>query len=202
MLNLPKATEVNKALSKKSIYTKFNLNSADKYKFDEDIKKIVIANEISPVTTNIQIGETIPAFFVLHIVLKKAVFNEKNLILISKLINQKMVLALEFENKIKLAVYHYKLIQSDWKTAKDQKIELKGLNLDTVWENMLIQIGVITLENNNSVEEQIKLNEVRQKLGKQILNIERQARVEKQPKRKLERVEQIRVLKKELEGDC
>ena len=70
MLGLPKSTELAKQLPKKAIYAKFMMNNAQKERFDSDISKIVIVNEVSPQTTIIPKGETVGAFYVLLISLK------------------------------------------------------------------------------------------------------------------------------------
>lgn len=200
MLGLPKSTELKRQLSKGAMFSQFNMNTKAKEKFDDDIKKITIVNEVSPRTTAISEGEKVDSFFVLHIILKKIDFDEKNIILISKLISQNMLFVLECENKAKLAIYHTKLLQTDWKNYSDLSIQLKGLNLDQVWENIIVQVSDLKIEQGNTLDEQIEKNEKRQKLQKQIITLEKLTRAEKQPKRKFELVGKIKLLQKELEG--
>jgi len=72
MLGLPKATELNKQLPKKAIYAKFSMNTAAKDKFDADISRITIVNEISPQTVKtVTATEEVPSFYVLSVSLKK-----------------------------------------------------------------------------------------------------------------------------------
>lgn len=199
MLGLPKSTELKRQLPKSAIYSQFNMSSIAKEKFDDDIKKITIVNEVSKRTTSILAGEIVGSFFVLHIILKKIDFNEKNIVLISKLINQNMLLILEHENKAQLAIYHTKLLHTDWQNTNDISIQLKGLNLDQVWENIIVQVGGVTIEQGNTLEEQIEVDEKRQKIQKQIITLEKLARTEKQPKRKFELANKIKILQKEME---
>ncbi len=201
MLGLPKSTELSKQLPKKSIYAKFNMNTAAKTKFDADIKRISIVNEISPATTAIAKGETVSAFYVLLVSLKQKDYAAKTIEQISKLIDQNMLLILNYEDKIRLAIYHTKLIQSEWEPAEEAVIQLKGLNLDSLWNNIVAQVGNVLVEYGNSLEQQIALDEKRERLQKEIERLEKQARVEKQPKKKFELAEQVKSLKKELEND-
>ena len=106
-----------------------------------------------------------------------------------------MVLVLECGSERRLAVYHTKLIQGEWQNADDCKIQLKGLNLDDVWNNIVVQIGSIDVETGNSLEEQIAVDEKRAKVLKEIERLEALARKEKQPKKKFELVQQINKLK-------
>ena len=128
MLGLPKSTELIKLLSKKAIYAKFQMNTAAKDRFDADISRINIVGEISPNTVGIAAGDGVSAIFVLLVSLKQKEFQANTVAQISKLIDQNMLLVLEFEGKRKLAIYHTKLIQSEWTPADDCSITLKGLD--------------------------------------------------------------------------
>lgn len=198
MLGLPKATELNKQLPKNAIYAKFQMNTAEKAKIDADISRITIVNEVSSAKVNITDGERVKSFFVLQVALKKKDFEDKTIITISKLIPQNMLLVLECEGEAKLATYRTKLMQTEWKRKEELSIELKGLNMDSVWENIIVQIGGITLEQGNTLDEQIVVDEQRMKIQKEIDRLTKQAKNEKQPKKKFELAQQINKLKQEL----
>ena len=196
MLGLPKSTELLRQLPKKAIYEKFNMNTAAKEKFDADISRINIVAEISPNTVSIENGETVSAIYVLQVILKQKEFDSRTISQISKLIDQNMLLVLDFDGERKLAIHHTKLIQSDWKPSDDCLVSLTGLNLDTVWENLITQVGGIEIEQGHSLDEQIASDEQKAKLEKEIARLERQARNEKQPKKKFELVQMIKKLRK------
>ena len=198
MLGLPKSTELSKQLPKKAIYEKFNMNTAAKEKFDSDISRINIVAEISPNTVNITKGETVSVIYVLQVILKHKEFEPKTVSQISKLIDQNMVLVLDCDGERKLAIHHTKLLQTDWKPSNECSIALTGLNLDTVWENLITQVGSIEVEQGLSLDEQIAADEQKAKLEKEIARLEKQARNEKQPKKKFELVQQIKELQKGL----
>lgn len=198
MLGLPKTTEMSKQLPKKAIYTKFQMNTAAKEKIDADISRITIVNEIAPNKVNIPSGEDVKSFFVLLVSLKKKEYDEKTIATLSKLIPQNILFVLEYENESRLAIYHTKVMQTAWMSTEEQKVELKGLNLDTVWENIVIAVGGVNIEKGNSLDEQIEINEKKQKLEKEIAKLEKQARAEKQPKKKFELVQAEKKLKEKL----
>ncbi len=91
-------------------------------------------------------------------------------------------------------------MQTDWKPTESCIIELRGLNLDKVWKNIVVDIGGVSIADGNTLDEQIAADERRQKIEKEIAKLEKQARAEKQPKKKFELVQQIKKLKEELEG--
>jgi len=196
LLGLPKATEMLKQLPKKAIYAKFAMNTSAKEKFDADISKIMIVNEISSSTTTIEKGDEITSFFVLHVSLKNKDYDEKNIALLSKLIPQNILYILEYDGKCQLAIYYTKLIHNEWKPTEAQSVNLDGLNLDAVWENIVKQIGSINVQQGNSLEQQISDDEQREKIEKEIAKLEKKARAEKQPKKKFEYVQKIKELKK------
>ena len=199
MLGLAQLTEASKQLPKKAIYTKFQMNTAAKEKIDADISRITIVNEIAPNKVNIPSGEDVKSFFVLLVSLKRKEYDEKTIATLSKLIPQNILFVLEYENESRLAIYHTKVMQTAWMQTEEQKVELKGLNLDTVWENIVIAVGKVNIEKGNSLDEQIEINEKKQKLEKEIAKLEKQARAEKQPKKKFELVSKVRNLKKEFD---
>lgn len=195
MLGLPKATELSKQLPKNAIYAKFQMNTAEKAKIDADISRLTIVNEVTAAKINIADGELVKSFFVLLVALKRKDFEDKTIITISKLIPQNMLLILECDGEAKLATYHTKLMQTEWKPKENLSIELKGLNMDAVWENIIVQIGGITIAQGNTLDEQIAVDEQKTKLQKEISRLEKLARAEKQPKKKFELVQKINKLK-------
>lgn len=198
MLGLPQLTETSKQLPKKAIFTKFQMNTAAKEKIDADISRITIVNEIAPNKVNIPAGEDVKSFFVLLVSLKKKEYDEKMIATLSKLIPQNILFILEYENESRLAIYHTKVMQTAWMPTEEQKVELKGLNLDTVWENIVIAVGRVNIETGNTLDEQIEINDKKQKLEKEIARLEKQARAEKQPKKKFELVQAEKKLKEKL----
>jgi hypothetical protein len=111
-----------------------------------------------------------------------------------------MLLVLDYGDERKLAIYHSKLIQTDWMLIDACTVELKGLDLDAIWENFITQVGGITIQQGNTLDEQIVADEKRAKLEKEIARLEKPARAEKQPKKKFEIVQQIKELELQLPG--
>ena len=197
MLGLPVATEISKALPKKAIFAKFELKPVQRDHFDEDVAKLAIVNIISPTTIPaLPKGEQIECIYVIEVQLKKSDYDPKNIQMLSKLIPQNMVFALHYEDHIQLAINHTKYIYSSWMEADDAKLTLQGLNLDRVWENIVINIGNIEVEEGSTLEKQIQVDDTKAKLLKQIAMLEAKARTEKQPRKKLELYETLKGLKK------
>ena len=201
MYGLPQTTEVRKQLPKKAIYAKFELKPSQRESFDADIARIDIVAVISPSTVPaIAEGKEVKEIYLLTLQMKRKEYDSKNIALLTKLIPQRMVFVLQFEEQTQFAIYHTKLITSAWQltTHSSQLIAIKGLNLDTVWENIVTHIGEIEVTDGNTLAEQIVADYAHAKLIKQIELLEKKARAEKQPRKKLELFEKIKVLKKKL----
>lgn len=198
MYGLPQSTECKKQLPKKAIFAKFDLKPPQRESFDADIARIDIVAAVSPLTVPaLAVGEEVKEFYVLAVQMKRKEYDSKNIALLTKLIPQKMVLALHYGDEVQLTIYHTKLITSVWQpiNQKSEIINLTGLTLDSVWENIVKSIGQIDVESGSTLTEQIAANDQRAKLLAQIATLERKMASEKQPRRKREYFEQIKKLK-------
>lgn len=195
MLGLPLDTEVNKQLPKAAIYRSFNSHLLPRERFDNDVSKIVIVNELSPATLHIPEGNAVKSIFVLNVMLKTREYDIRNIVTLNKLIPQKMLFILQANEMIQLAVMHTQLIISDWSQSEEYKLLISGLNLDTVWENIVKQVGNIQIEEGHSLSEQIAVDAERAKMEKQIEMLEKRCRAEKQTHKKYELHKQIIGLK-------
>ena len=199
MLGLPKTTEIAKQLPKKAIYSKFELKPAQRDRFDADISRIDIVNIVSPNTVpGLKEGERVKEFYVLLVSLKQEDYDEKNILLLSKLIKQHMVFSLVYQDSVRLAVVHEKLFATDWEPLADALLPLMGFDMDKVWENIVMALGRFEVMEGVTIEEQITIDGEKQKVIKQIETLEKKARLEKQPRRKLELFEELKRLKGEL----
>lgn len=207
MYGLPTSTEINQPLYKKTVFEKFNLKTAERERFDADISKMALVARVSPATVPaLAEGKEIKGFYVLQIQLKRKEFDVKNILLLQKLIPQKLIFALEFESSHNgggregaLCVFHTRLQQSDWMPTSDATIPLNGFSLDDVWNNIVAVIGGLNIQSDETIEEQIIIREQREKLLRQIEALEKRCRVEKQSRKKYELHQQILEIKKQLE---
>lgn len=199
MYGLPDNCFINKPLYKKAVFEKFNLKSAERDRFDADISKMAIVAYVSPSKIPaLHEGQEVKEFYVLQIQLKHKDYDSKNILMLNKLIPQKMVFALEFDDNIQFCIFHTRLQQSEWLNALDATIPIKGLSLDDVWNNIVAEIGGLINDTEETLEQQIVDREEREKLLKQIEALEKRCRIEKQTRKKYELHQQLLNLKEEL----
>ena len=196
MFGFPSSTEIKKQLPKRAIYAKFDMSASQRECFDADISRIDISEMVSSKTVPaLSEGKEVKEIYLLNIQLKRKGYDAKNIAMLSKLILQKMVFALEYEEEVQFAIYHTKLITAAWIPVEEARLPLSGLNLDSVWDNIVKLIGHIEVQEGNTLTEQIKADEEHAKLIAQIKMLERKMANEKQPRRKREYFEQIKKLK-------
>lgn len=202
MYGLPTSTEAKKQLPKKAIYAKFDLKPTQRESFDADVSTIHITGVVSPHTLPaLAEGGEVKEFYVLTVQLKRKEYDAKNIALLTKLIPQRMVMALHYGDEVQFAVHHTKLITSAWQllTPNSSLLTIEGLNIDSAWENIVKSIGQIDVAEGHTLTEQIAADDQRTKLLAQIATLERKMAAEKQPRRKREYFEQVKRLKKSIE---
>lgn len=200
MFDLPKTSEIRKPLHKKLIYEKYaaELTGNKKDRFDTDISRMIITNEISEVSVNIKATEEVSSIFVLRVELKTKEYDDKNIVMISKLFGQKLLIILHYENKYQLAIYETRLLKSDWKNEEEILLKLTGLDLGSVWDNFVTQVSGINVQDGNTLVEQINVEAEKEKLRKKIADLEIKARKEVQSKKKFEMVQRVNLYKERL----
>jgi hypothetical protein len=199
MYGLPPSTLINKPLYKKAVFEKFNFKVAERDRFDADISRMTLVARISLATVPaLTEGQEIKGFYVLQVTLKRKDYDTKNILMLQKLIPQKIVFALQFEEQIQFCIFHTRLQQSAWMATDDAEITLQGLSLDDVWNTIVATIGGLDSQAEETIEEQIINREQREKLLRQIESLEKQCRAEKQTRKKYEMHQQIIKLKDKL----
>ena len=199
MFNLPPSTLINKPLFKKAVFEKFNLKAAERERFDADISRMVLLAHVSPSTISaLKEGNEIKDFYVMLVALKHKDYDTRNILLLQKLIPQKLIFALQFEEQTQFCIFHTRLQQSVWMPTSEAAIPLQGLMLDDVWNNIVATIGGLDAQAEETIEEQIIQREQQEKLLRQIESLEKRCRTEKQTRKKFELHQQLIKLKEKL----
>lgn len=206
-LGLPESTRVKRSLPKAQLFKRFDWKQSQRDSFDGDVSHLDFVNWIAPRTLPaIAEGAEVKEIFVIEVSLKSREFDIKNITLLAKSIPQRVIYLLRYDDEFRLAVYHTKLFITDWQflTPNSSLLTLTGLTLDAVWLNIVCQIGNVNsslLTSRSSLSnltEQIKANEERDKLLRQIASLERQMNATKQPRRKRELFLELQKLKQNI----
>lgn len=200
MLGLPSATEVKKIIPKRALYSKFQFNTAEQKEFDAAIRQLTIVNEISLRTIPaLQRKEDAKAIFVLVVQLKQEGCAEKILSKLSKLINQRLLLALCYADKVQLALYYEnRILINEFKLVNEQNIILQGTSLNDIYDNIALQVANLQSLAGLTPAAVIANAGKREELTKQIAALTKKMFAERQAKKKLELRLQLNQLKNEL----
>ncbi len=202
MLGLPQLTEVKRPMPKVGLYKRFDWNASQRERFDADVARLDFANWVSPRTVPaVAEGAEVKEIYVVEVTLKCRDFDIKNIALLGKSISQRIVYLLSYDGEAMLALYHTKLFTSPWQSLESITLSITGLNLDAIWENIVFFIGQFSVEQDKSLTEQIKVDEERARLVRQIESLERLMRSTSQPCRQRGLYSEIKKLKGGIEHE-
>lgn len=214
MIDLPKSTVFNRRIPKQKFYENLDIGATLKKSFVDEIKTIYWRNKISEATVNIKAGKDVNEIQVFLINLNQKSLNEKVLLQIDREIPYHILFILKYEDEYQVAIGYkeraeagnkaYKVsgfYYTDWMNEDDLPIDIKGLDLDAVYENLLRNIGGerLNINKEESIETSVERDERIQELEKTIEKLKSKRKKEKQLKKQMEINDEIRNLKKELE---
>ena len=212
MLGFPQTTEFNKRIPKQKLYENMEVSPALKRVFVERIKLIYWRNKLAVSTMNIAPGEAVTEIEVIEIKLASPQLNEAVLRQIDKEIPYHILFILSFDGKVQAwtgykeaaeggnkAFKVNKYYHTEWMPEHELNLKIEGLNMDAVWENLIIQVGGVEVGQGKSLDEQIQIDDQKAKMQKEIEKLEKQARNEKQPNKKFQLAQQVKTLKKQLD---
>ena len=212
MFGLPESTYFGKLVPKNKFYDKLTIDKKLERSFIDQINSIRWAHKLSADTLNVEKGSTVEEVEVFLIKLKTSEIDLNVLRQMDRQLHYHLIFILEFEEQyqiwtgykeesvntaFKVGNYYH----TDWVTEETFYLRIDGLNMDTVYENLVRQIAgdTLTQENSESLKETVERHEEREKLTKDIEKLRAKMRKEKQFNRQVELNKQLKALLKQLE---
>jgi hypothetical protein len=217
MIELPQSTLFGRRIPKTKFYENLTVSTQLKRIFVEQIDRIEWRYKIAPSTTNIAAGEKVQEIEVFVLKLNQRSLDTKVLVQIDKEIPYHILFLLEYgedqqawisykeENQTKAGTFKPGVYyNTEWVNKGSSSLKLDGLNMDSVYENLIRQVAGERLElgdesDSYNIKEAISLDEKRQKLMKEIEMLEKKIQNEKQFNRQVEMNEKLRKMKIEME---
>lgn len=207
MFDLPTTTEYNRKIPKQRFYENLSVSPSLKRLFVEQIQSIVWANKIAPSTVNVAVGKEVTEIEVFRISLTSDVLSEDVLLQMDKQIPYHIVFILENKSNYQLWIGFKELIttgssnafkvnkyfHTEWLAEQDLHIRLNGMDMDSVYENLVRHFGDMDGKG-NSLSEQIAADEQRVKIEKEIELLTKKMNAEKQPNKKFKLMQKIKKL--------
>lgn len=193
MFGFPVDSEIRKIVAKDALLGRVGLlapsSTSQKATFNEDIAQVAISNVVSTKNLPVAAGARVKGFYVARVSMKRKQFNPKNVETLLHRIGQKNILfALVYGDVVRFALKYdeHVVVSKDWVFAEEFCFVFSGLNLDDVWNGIVKQVAGDPWNDSLSVSENLDIQEHIAKLQKEIANLEKKARSENQPARKLE----------------
>lgn len=218
MFGLPQSTEFNRRIPKQKFYENLNVSPSLKRIFVEQVKNIYWRNKIASSTTNLAAGTNVMELEVFEVRLNSPVLDDSLLRQIDQEIPYHILFILEYQEKYQAWIGYKeattssssdsfkvtKYYHTEWLEEDRMVLKLEGLNMDVVYENYVRKIAgekITSISDEESLKYSIIREETKNKLQKQIKQLEKKAYSERQPRKKYDLVQRIKKLQKELE-DC
>lgn len=205
MFGFPVDSEIKKIVAKDALLGRVGLlapaSTSQKATFNEDIAQVTITNVVSTKNLPVMAGTRVKGFYVARVTMKRKQFNPKNVETLLHRIGQKnILLALSYGDVVRFALKYdeHIVVSKDWVLAGEFRFSFSGLNLDDVWNGIVKQVAGDPWNDALNVAENLDIQERIAKLQKEIANLEKKARTENQPARKLEFFNRKRDLESQL----
>lgn len=193
MFGFPAESEIKKVVPKDRLLGRVGLlnpaTATQRAMFNADVSQVILTNAVSPNAMNVGVGLHVQGFFVAKALLKTKLFNEKSVEMLLHRMGQKYILlALCYGDTCRIALKHgdYLVYGKDFIPLETFRFTLQGVDLDAVWNGIVKQVAGNPWNDSLSVAENLDIHEHIKKLQKEIASLEKKARAESQPARKLE----------------
>lgn len=200
MYALPNSTLLSKQIPKKAIFEKFALTAAQRKHIDADIARIdIIARLAQDTLPAIATGKEVKEIYVLSVSLKTKSYLPDSIKLLARLIPQRMLFVLCHEQQAQLAIVHEGLHTGNWTMQEDLRIHLSDINFDALWEHLVVEIGDISLNTEQTLDDRILQKWEQKRILNEIEQLERRIDKEKALGKQMQMRSQINQRKKCLE---
>lgn len=193
MLHLPKSTEYGKKIPKTKFYQNLNLPNKVRQQFIDEIDAIIWQNKIAPDTITIADGEEVTEIEVIEIQLHQKGISRNILEIIDRGIPYHIVFVLTVEGKGQIGIGYKEKIKkkddkyrveryyfSEWVATDELVFDLRGLNLDRVYENFLRQYLPEETPRHRDLKDTVALQKEIEKQTALCETLERKMKSEKQ----------------------
>ena len=216
MLGLPKSTEFNRFIPKqkfyKALYTKKSLPNKTKNYFVKQIKSITWENKIDHTTMNIAKGSLVEEIEVFRVELHDYEIDDSVLYIIDENIPYHILFVFEYNNKKKYLLSYkeisreartiniHKIFQSDWISEDEDLLKFSGISLDDMYENLLNSISNNVLDKflGDTLKERVLSSIEYEKIQKQVNNLSKKVKKEKQFNRQVELNTELKELNRKI----
>jgi hypothetical protein len=200
MLGLPRSTEVNRRVAKEKLYANAALPASARGAIKDQIESVVWRNKLADSTVGVAAGETVKEIQVFEVALRQRGLDKNVLPAIAKAIPYKILFVLTFGDEAQAWMEASgTFYNTGWFSLVGLTLKFEGLNLDTVYENLVRQIAGGRLDAERGITEAVERDKRRQKLEREIAALEKKVQREQQFNKQVELNGELRKLRAALE---
>jgi hypothetical protein len=213
MLNFPAGTVFNKKIPKQKFYDKLDVSNRIQQMFVQEIESVYWTHKLSPETLNVSPGTNVTEIQVFEITLKEQRVSDNLIATIDREIPYHLVFLLRYteqaqlvigykeesksrEDKFKVNSYYH----TDWTDYDKLTLNIEGLDLDRIYENLISQIAGdrLNLEKAEDIRDAVMIAKEIDSLETYITKLEKRIRNEKQFNLQVKLKQQLRAAQEEL----
>jgi hypothetical protein len=211
----PEKALVNRTIPKTKFYEKANITKTLKDAFIRQIQNIIWAYKLSPETINLHATKDLLEIQVFNITLKTNDLDERVLLSIDRAIPHPIIFQLSFEDKLQIKIGYKRISDTDlskwiidqyfsspWLSIEEVKSSKNSLpialNLTSFYEQALKELLPLEAKVSENIKEQSQRYNLIEQKKKEIENLEKKLRNEKQFKKKIALNNKVKELKSQL----
>jgi hypothetical protein len=213
-LNFPQSTKVGKPVPKNAFYKHLEVNAKIKQHFVDDVARIDWLYKLAPSTLNVADGTAVHEIVVFSAVLKSKDCPDDVFLFIDQNMPRHVVFILEYENRYKVLLNYkewkdgkdgqngqfriVKTFATGWLAIEQLSLPVEGQTMDAVYEAMVGRVSGFGTTKSADTRHIIELESLIAKGKRDVENLQKRIRAERQLNRQMERNGEARQLKRQI----
>ncbi len=213
-LNFPQSTKVGKPVPKNAFYKHLEVNAKIKQHFVDDVARIDWLYKLAPSTLNVADGTAVHEIVVFSAVLKSKDCPDDVFLFIDQNMPRHVVFILEFDNRYKVLLNYkewkewkdgqngqfriVKTFATGWLAIEQLSLPVEGQTMDAVYEAMAGRVSGFGTTKSADTRHIIELESLIAKGKRDVENLQKRIRAERQLNRQMELNGEARQLKRQI----
>lgn len=210
-LNFPQSTKVGKPVPKNAFYKHLEVNAKIKQHFVDDVARIDWLYKLAPSTLNVADGTAVHEIVVFSAVLKSKDCPDDVFLFIDQNMPRHVVFVLEYENRYKVLLNYkewkdgqngqfriVKTFATEWLAIEQLSLPVEGQTMDAVYEAMVGRVSGFGTTKSADTRHIIELESLIAKGKRDVENLQKRIRAERQLNRQMELNGEARQLKRQI----
>jgi hypothetical protein len=210
-LNFPQSTKVGKPVPKNAFYKHLEVNAKIKQHFVDDVARIDWLYKLAPSTLNVADGTAVHEIVVFSAVLKSKDCPDDVFLFIDQNMPRHVVFILEYESRYKVLLNYkewkdgqngqfriVKTFATGWLAIEQLSLPVEGQTMDAVYEAMVGRVSGFGTTKSADTRHIIELESLIAKGKRDVENLQKRIRAERQLNRQMELNGEARQLKRQI----